>query len=84
MSVSRPGLVVPRSGGYRIAMVAEDAAAAERGIRSGDRLPEEATPAFLVAALREGGEIVVVRRNRDEEWVDTVLPAPEAAAGEAP
>jgi hypothetical protein len=57
-------------------------AAAERGVRSGGRLPEEATPESLVAALREGGEIVVVRE--DEVWVDTVLPTPEAAAGEAP
>jgi predicted aspartyl protease len=77
-------LVVPRSDGHRIALVAPDGAAAERGVQSGDRLPEGTTPESLVAALREGRVIVVLRQNRDDAWADTVLPAPDAAAGEAP
>jgi predicted aspartyl protease len=77
-------LVVPRSDGHRIALVAPDGAAAERGVQSGDRLPEGTTPESLVAALHEGRVIVVLRQNRDDVWADTVLPAPEAASGEAP
>jgi predicted aspartyl protease len=77
-------LIVPERGTQAIFLVAPSGVAAERGIRAGDRLPEGATAEALVAALREGSEIVVVRENQDQVWVDTVLPAPEPAAGEAP
>ena len=77
-------LVVPNEGAQWIALAAPDGVAAQRGIRAGDRLPEDVTPETLVAALREGAEIVVVRQNEDEVWVDTVLPAPDAPTEESP
>jgi hypothetical protein len=77
-------LIVPDCGTQLIFLVAPDGVAAERGIRAGDRLPEDALPETLVGALREGSEIVVVRRNQDELWIDTVRPPPEAAVAEAP
>jgi hypothetical protein len=76
-------LIAPLSRGYRVVLVEAGGVAERRGMRPGDRLPEDASPETLVAALREGGEIVVARQNEDEIWVDTVLESPEAASAEA-
>ena len=84
MSVFRLCLVVLAALPQAACLAAPDGVAAQRGIRASDRLPEDATPETLVAALREGAEIVAVRQNQHEVWVDTVLPAPDAPTEESP
>jgi hypothetical protein len=67
-------LLWPISRGFRVDGVRGDGPAARRGLRAGDRFEGGRDAATILADLREGREVVVVR-DVDGVGVDTVLPA---------
>lgn len=68
-------LLIPRGVAHEVGIVAAGSAASRRGVRPGDRLEEGQLPERFVAALRDGEEVVVVRRTDDDVWMDVVLEA---------
>lgn len=69
-------LFVPGGETHEMLIVREGSAASRRGVQPGDRLEEGSLPEQFVAALREGDEVVVVRRSGDDVWSDVLLEAP--------
>jgi predicted aspartyl protease len=77
-------LLLPSGGALRVALLEPESAAARRGLRAGDRFEGGRDAAAILADLRDGREVVVVR-DVDGVGVDTPLPAAaEAPAPPAP
>lgn len=76
-------LLAPSRRGLEVVMLDDASAAARRGLRLGDRFESRRDAAPILADLREGREVVVVR-DVDGVGVDTVLPAAADAAAPAP
>jgi predicted aspartyl protease len=76
-------LLLPSRRALVVGMLEPESAAARRGLRVGDRFEGGRDAAAILADLREGREVVVVR-DVDGVGVDTVLPAAGAAETPAP
>jgi predicted aspartyl protease len=76
-------LLAPGRRGLDVVMLDDASASARRGLRLGDRFEGGRDAAAILADLREGREVVVVR-DVDGVGVDTVLSAAGAAETPAP